>query len=108
MVVLLDAMLPDLDGVAVLESIAAGPAAVGHSVVLMSAQLFGARHSDLAALSERLGVRCVAKPFTAPEALALVLAGEEDLRRPADDPVAPDTGGARPEAGQRRVTSARR
>jgi two-component system cell cycle response regulator CpdR len=73
MVVLLGLMMPEVDGEAVLEALAADEAlATRHSFVMVTAALPRARDGRVAQLLGQLNIPLVSKPFTVTQILSAV------------------------------------
>lgn len=97
LVVLLDLMMPRMDGRAVLEAVEAEPAlAERHAIILLTAA--GRTLSlPLARLVERLGVTVVGKPFDLDVLLQAVARARARLAGPADSTSSPTDPQAPPE-----------
>jgi CheY-like chemotaxis protein len=82
MVVVLDWMMPIMDGVAVLQAARDDPARLGHHAYILVSALPRTRHADLADLLTALSVRTLPKPFDITALLDEVDVASQRLHRP--------------------------
>jgi len=80
MVVTLDMKMPEVDGLAVLEAVAADPVGLQrHVIILMTADVALATSRHVIALRERLGIPLLAKPYTANQVVDAIMVAERRL-----------------------------
>lgn len=79
MVVLLDVSMPGMDGIAVIQAVAAYEALANRHVFVMVTAWFDQLPSHVASVLRRMGIPILAKPFDIDELVAVVQAAEQIL-----------------------------